>query len=189
MARSGITKAQVRAIRDSLLAQGLHPSADAVRHGLGDVGSKSTIHRFLTELRDEDDTPGIRREDTAGALAGLVEQLAERLHADAEGRLHALRLQHEQVLRDKDRELAALRATVAALSARLARQEDEAAFTMPANRALPSGGLNGFGHFGGMQLDTRGSGQDGSPFNAIRTAARSQAPDLGRAWLGGVLPN
>jgi hypothetical protein len=54
MARKGLTKSQVRATRDALLAEGRYPSVDAVRQALGDSGSKSTIHRFLKELRDEE---------------------------------------------------------------------------------------------------------------------------------------
>lgn len=187
MARSGITKSQVRAIRDGLLAQGLHPSVDAVRHGLGDVGSKSTIHRLLRELREEEggDAPGIRRDDTAGALAALVDELAGRLHADAEGRMQALRLQHAQALAAKDRELAALRETVAALSDRLQRLEDDAPLAVPPRRGTPLGGFRGFGSFDSMLLNTRSPGHGGSPFTAVRTAARSQAPDLDGAWLGG----
>ena len=194
MARSGITRAQVRAIRDGLLAQGVHPSVDAVRHGLGDVGSKSTIHRFLKELREEEggDAAGIRREDTAGALAALVEQLAARLHADAEGRMQALRLEHAQALAGKDRELAALRSTVAALSARLERWEREAASEVPedgAPRFADAGRLRGFGSFDSMLLNTRSAGLDGSPFNAARRAARSDAPDAGHAWPRGWAAN
>ena len=66
MARSGLTKSQVREARDRLLAEGRHPSVDAVRHALGDSGSKSTIHKYLKELRSEDGggdvTPGLRRD-------------------------------------------------------------------------------------------------------------------------------
>lgn len=187
MARSGITKAQVRAIRDGLLAQGVHPSVDAVRHGLGDVGSKSTIHRLLKELREEEggDAPGMRRDETAGALAALVDELAGRLHAEAEGRMQALRLQHAQALAAKDRELEALRETVAALSDRLQRLEDDALFAVAPRRGTPLGGFRGFGSFDSMLLNTRSPGHGGSPFTAVRTAARSQAPDLDGAWLGG----
>lgn len=181
MARSGITKKQVRAIRDDLLAQGLHPSVDAVRHGLGDVGSKSTIHRLLKELREEEggDAPGIRREDTAGALAALVEQLADRLHADAQARMQALRQEHAQALAGKDRELAALRETVAALTERLQRLKSDPGF----GAELPGGWdtqprrqVSGYGNFDSMLLNSRSARCNSSPFSMARMTARSEHP-------------
>ena len=50
MARAGLYKTEVQTARDSLIAQGKHPSVDAVRVALGNTGSKSTIHRYLKEL-------------------------------------------------------------------------------------------------------------------------------------------
>ncbi|MBW8896957.1 MAG: DNA-binding protein [Massilia sp.] len=121
MARSGLTKSQVREARDRLLAEGRHPSVDAVRHALGDSGSKSTIHKYLKELRSEDGggdvAPGLRREDTGRALHALVDQLADRLHADFDERMLLLRAAHDDALRERDRELAELRNTVATLTA------------------------------------------------------------------------
>jgi DNA-binding IclR family transcriptional regulator len=35
------------------MAQGQHPSIDAIRIALGNTGSKSTIHRYLKELEEE----------------------------------------------------------------------------------------------------------------------------------------
>nr|WP_308632628.1 DNA-binding protein [Massilia sp. YIM B02763] len=190
MARSGITKSQVRAIRDGLLAQGLHPSVDAVRHGLGDVGSKSTIHRLLRELREEEeggDAPGMRREDTAGALAALVEQLADRLHADAEGRMQALRQEQAQALADKDRELAALREKVRSLAEQVELLQSqppfaaaEAEWSPPRSQHVPYD--TGFGSFDSMLLSSRSSGRQRSPFETARSAARSWHPTLPRTW-------
>lgn len=54
MARIGVYKSDVKKARESLLAQGKHPSLDAVRIALGNTGSKSTIHRFLRELEAEE---------------------------------------------------------------------------------------------------------------------------------------
>jgi hypothetical protein len=102
MARTGLTKSQVRETRDQLLAEGRYPSVDAVRHALGDTGSKSTIHKHLKELAEEDNRVGLKREDTTRSLHALVEQLAEQLHQDAERR-------YEAQLEQKDQELAALR--------------------------------------------------------------------------------
>lgn len=187
MARSGLTKAQVRSVRDRMLADGKYPSVDAVRHALGDSGSKSTIHKYLRELRDEDPDAGLEREDTEDALRAAVGQLAERLHASADARVKtrvaALQAAHEQVLREKDAELAALRATVAALTARVALLE---AFGESGDGDDTLGGAQrgwrtprpgqahaGFGRFDSGLLSSR-SGQGGSsPFDMIRTVARS----------------
>lgn len=187
MARSGLSKSQVRETRDRLVAEGRYPSVDAVRHALGDVGSKSTIHRFLKELRDEEPDGGIRREDTAGALQALVEQLTERLHADAEQRLRRMREEHERVLHDKERELAELRGAVARLGARLAflENQDEPAPARADGWSRAAGGraslVEGFGKFDGL-LSSRSPGRDISPFNMARSFARTDAGELDSLW-------
>jgi len=123
MARTGLTKSQVRACRDRLLAEGRYPSVDALRQALGDTGSKSTIHRLLKELAGEDagagTDAGLNREDTARSLHDIVEQLADRLHDDARQRIRRLEAAHAQALREKESELAALRAAIARLEARV----------------------------------------------------------------------
>jgi len=176
MARSGLTKSQVREARDRLLAEGRHPSVDALRRALGDVGSKSTIHKYVKELRNEDGDAGIRREDTGRALQALVDELADRLHADTDARLRQLRLEHEQALRERDRELAALRSTVATLTARVRQLEAEAQFgadEAPLRHWRDRHGLGGFGQFDMSLLNSRSFVADVSPFDLIRAAARS----------------
>jgi chromosome segregation ATPase len=177
MARSGLTKSQVREARDRLLAEGRHPSVDALRHALGDVGSKSTIHKYVKELRNEDGDAGTRREDTGRALQALVDELADRLHADTDERLRQLRLDHEQALRERDRELAALRSTVATLTARVRQLETEAQFgaeEAPLRHWHDrQAGTGGFGQFGMSLLNSRSFVADVSPFDLIRAAARS----------------
>jgi chromosome segregation ATPase len=84
MARIGLDKAAVRRARDGLLAQSLYPSVDAVRVALGNTGSKTTIHKYLKELDEE---AGSGKGSISDALQDLVERLAERLHAEADGRL------------------------------------------------------------------------------------------------------
>mgnify|MGYP003344303387 CR=1 FL=1 len=56
MARAGLSRLDVKRARDSLAAQGQHPSIDAIRIALGNTGSKTTIHRYLKELEEEEDT-------------------------------------------------------------------------------------------------------------------------------------
>jgi hypothetical protein len=182
MARSGLTKSQVRTVRDRMLAEGKYPSVDAVRHALGDSGSKSTIHKYLRELRDEDPDAAIGRDDTEDALRGMVAQLSERLHADAEDRFKtraaALQAAHEAQLREKAEEVAALRASVAALTARLEqlqqRQADNGSWDwslqgLPGREMRPG---SGFG-FDSALLSSRSGQRDSSPFGMIRTVARS----------------
>lgn len=112
MARAGIYKWDVKAARDQLLKDGRHPSVDAIRAALGDTGSKSTIHRYLKELEQEEGAPG-----TAGiseAIQGLVAQLVERLQHEAEVELKAATSRY-----DADR--AALRTQVGASQAEVER--------------------------------------------------------------------
>jgi hypothetical protein len=181
MARSGLTKSQVRTVRDRLQAEGRYPSVDAVRHALGDVGSKSTIHKYLKALRDEDTGAVIQRDDTEDALRAVVEQLADRLHTQAEARVRALQAAHAQALRDKQAELAALQGTVAALNARIALLEEQAlvrtardALDDRAAPALASArSAAGFGRFDSGLLSSRSAHGDSSPFGMVRGAARS----------------
>lgn len=182
MARSGLTKSQVRTVRDRMLAEGKYPSVDAVRHALGDSGSKSTIHKYLRELRDEDPDAAIGRDDTEDALRGMVAQLAERLHANAEdrikARIDAAQAAHDALMREKEAELAALRDTVAVLTARVALLETQAlAGDSGWAPRRPRQASDGFGRFDSALLSSRSGpgagGVAGSAFDLIRSASRS----------------
>jgi chromosome segregation ATPase len=83
MARSGLYKSDVQKARDALLAQGKHPSLDAVRIELGNTGSKSTIHKYLKELETEDGGADGRKASVSEAVQDLAERLASQLHAEA----------------------------------------------------------------------------------------------------------
>ncbi|MDN4035452.1 DNA-binding protein [Massilia sp. YIM B02443] len=179
MARTGLSKAQVRACRDELLAQGRHPSADAVRTALG-TGSKSTIHRYLKELAAEAPDAAMQRQQTAHTLQSLVEELAERLHLDAEHDMHDLRAlcaNYEAQLQEKERQLAALRGTVAALNARLeslaqgADQDGQAA--------------SGHGGFGGLLPNPVLGARGPSPFSIMLSSGRSEVFDIERLGPAG----
>lgn len=86
MARAGLYKSDVKKARDSLLAQSMYPSVDAVRVALGNTGSKTTIHKYLKELDEEEGGPA--RKNTIGdALQDLVERLAARLQDEADTRV------------------------------------------------------------------------------------------------------
>jgi len=172
MARTGITKTQVRTIRDQLLAQGRYPSADAVRAALGDTGSKSTIHRYLKELAAEEQTG---HPAAVPGLQDLVERLAAQVHAETERRLDTLRAAHALALRQKDAELAGLRNTVAALSARLQARDDTPQPAAPRESAQV---INGFGHFGDLLSNSRSGRDETSVFNLVRAGGRSNLLQL-----------
>lgn len=87
MARGGINKAVVQKARQALLARGVHPSIDAVRIELGNTGSKTTIHRYLKELDNQYPAAPASTPNLSGALATLVEQLAEQLQAEGQVRI------------------------------------------------------------------------------------------------------
>lgn len=170
MARTGLTKAEVKASRERLLAEGRYPSVDAVRHDLG-TGSKSTIHKHLKELQDAgSQTGGIKRDDTERSLHTLVEQLAGRLHDDAERRVRELRAEHQQALQAKERELAELRRTVERLTARIDELE------IGAHDELPHEG--GFGDFSNLFASSRGGQRDDTAFNIILSGGRSATIDF-----------
>jgi hypothetical protein len=65
MARTGLYKSEVKKARDTLLAMGRRPSVDAVRVELGNTGSKTTIHKYLKELEEEDGAPRCLRARSA----------------------------------------------------------------------------------------------------------------------------
>ncbi|MYM22249.1 hypothetical protein GTP46_06290 [Duganella sp. FT135W] len=163
MARTGLTKSQVRETRDQLLAEGRYPSVDAVRHALGDTGSKSTIHKHLKELAEEDNSAGLKREDTSRSLQALVEQLADKLHLDAERRYQAQ-------LEQKDQELAALRHEIERLRARVEGLEIDAYASQPHD--------HGFGQFGHMQSSLRCGINDSTPFSMLMNGGRSAVVDF-----------
>ncbi|MCC8623146.1 DNA-binding protein [Xanthomonas vesicatoria] len=60
------------------------PSVDAVRVALGNTGSKTTIHRYLKELEEEEGQRPGAKVAIGDALQDLVSRLAERLHAEAD---------------------------------------------------------------------------------------------------------
>ena len=81
MARGGIYKSEVLRARDKLLATGRHPSIDSIREELGHTGSKSTIHRYLKEIEEEEGgVSGGTRVAVSEAIQDLVERLAARLN-------------------------------------------------------------------------------------------------------------
>lgn len=115
MARSGISKEEVRIARQSVLARGEHPSIDALRVELGNTGSKSTIHRLLKELDSEQ-----RGNPAAGLgeeLAALVGQLAARLQREARAAVAGERSELARQRQEQLQELQLARQRIAELQA------------------------------------------------------------------------
>ncbi|MFZ6659081.1 DNA-binding protein [Undibacterium sp. TJN19] len=87
MGRTGLHKTDVEKARNSILAQGRHPSVDAVRIALGNTGSKTTISKYLRELEAESGGPVDRKTSISSALQNLVVQLAAQLEIEASSRI------------------------------------------------------------------------------------------------------
>lgn len=98
MARSGIYKSEVIRARERLLAQGRHPSLDAIRIELGNTGSKSTIQRYLKEIEEEEGGKTGGKVALSEAIQDLVLRLAERVQDEGDQRIVALNAQHAQEL-------------------------------------------------------------------------------------------
>ena len=120
MARTGLTRMDVKRARDALLAQGQHTSIDAIRIALGNTGSKTTIHRYLKELEEEDGTSLTRAASLSDAIQDLVARLAARLHEEAQ-ELVDTQAAAAATQREQGRaEITRLAGEVATLSAQLA---------------------------------------------------------------------
>lgn len=139
MARAGIYKTDVKQARDSLLAQRIHPSVDAVRIALGNTGSKTTIHRYLKELEHEDGGATNTKATISEALQDMVERLSDRLHEEANAQLDAIRAEqqaqqrsHSEALASARRDTDQLQETVQRLEQLLAEEQAAHAYTREA---------------------------------------------------------
>ena len=84
MARTGLYKSQVKTARDTLIAQGKHPSVDAIRIVLGNTGCKTTIHKYLKELEEEGGGVVDGQISLSESIQSLVSHLAAQLQDEAE---------------------------------------------------------------------------------------------------------
>lgn len=104
MARGGINKVLVKQARDAILTKGHNPSIDAVRIALGNTGSKTTIHRHLKEIEEEE---GTRLDDEAllsSTLKDMIANMASQLHEEANSIVDQSKAQYEsQILSWKER--------------------------------------------------------------------------------------
>lgn len=126
MARTGLYKSEVKKARESLLAQGRHPSVDAIRIELGNTGSKSTIHKYLKELEMEDGGIADRKPSISEALHDLVARLAVQLEQEANERISEAQMQSTEKERQLSATIAALNAANDALSNQLMAAETRA---------------------------------------------------------------
>lgn len=108
MARAGLYQSEVKKARDALIAQGKHPSVDAVRVALGNTGSKTTIHKYLKELGEAEGEAGGREASISEALQDLVARLAAQLHEESHARIAEVEAQSLEKDRRRAESLAAL---------------------------------------------------------------------------------
>lgn len=113
MARGGIYKSEVIRARDRLLASGRNPTVDAVRAELGDTGSKTTIHRYLKEIEEEEGGKTGTKIAISESLQDLVGRLAARLQEEADTRINELATQHSARVKQLSDAAEALRSELA----------------------------------------------------------------------------
>ncbi|KWN21771.1 integrase [Burkholderia territorii] len=115
------------------MARGQHASIDAVRVALGNTGSRSTIHRYLQELEEEDELGSARlarAESLSAPIQALVGQLAAQLQAEAqkivEEKEAAAAIERQQAATERGHlvaELDRLRAQLAETNAALSHEQ------------------------------------------------------------------
>jgi chromosome segregation ATPase len=128
MARSGIYKSEVVRARNNLIAQGRHPSIDAVRVELGNTGSKATIHRYLREIEEEDKGKTQERGVALSeALQSLTLRLAEQLQDEADQQVLLAKSTHASELKVVQDSLQAAQAETQSLKGKLAESQKDAA--------------------------------------------------------------
>ncbi|MBV8625770.1 MAG: DNA-binding protein [Herbaspirillum sp.] len=136
MARTGLYKSEIKIARDSLLAQGKHPSVDAVRIALGNTGSKSTIHKYLKELEQEDGGTEVGKPSISDALQDLVARLAAGLQQEADARIEAAQAGHDTASALQQAEKDALQQANQMLASQLEAVRAELHAQTTANAAL-----------------------------------------------------
>src|SRR3546814_11028785 len=115
MARGGLYKSDGQKARATLPVQGKHPSIDALRVALGNTGSKTTIHRYLKELEEEEGAGVGAKVAVSDALQDLIGRLAGRLHEEAEALVAEARQRFDAQLQERSQALERLQQETAAL--------------------------------------------------------------------------
>jgi DNA repair exonuclease SbcCD ATPase subunit len=128
MARGGIYKSEVARARANLIAQGRHPSIDAVRIELGNTGSKATIHRYIKEIEEEESGKSKGRGVALSeALQNLTLRLAEQLQDEADAQVLLAKAAHATELKAGQDALQAAQAEIQSLRKSLAESQKETA--------------------------------------------------------------
>lgn len=86
---------------------------------MGNTGSKTTIHKYLKELEEENGGNIERKTSISEALQDLVARLAVQLEAEASNRITELELRHSEKDRLHEAEIAALTAKNATIQEKL----------------------------------------------------------------------
>lgn len=167
MARTGLDKAEVKRASEMLVAQGRYPSVDAVRVALGNTGSKTTIHKYLKELDVEAGRITLAQAGTARTLQDMVDELAARLHADADARVEQVRSDYEQQLQRNSEQMAVMREQIDQLSVALRQAEALAHDAGVATLPHKPDRLPGFGIFGSLISSNRSGKQGRSRFSDL----------------------
>lgn len=97
--RSGLYKSDVQSALNNLVAKGINPSVDAIRIELGNTGSKSTIHKYLKEIKEDHPNLGLKKVSVSNTILNLVEQLAAQLDAEKTEGIQEVRIESEEKAR------------------------------------------------------------------------------------------
>ncbi len=95
MARTGITKDDVKDARQRLLDEGQSVTLDSLRIELGNTGSRSTIQRWLRELENDDSTLLQNEQLLTEMIKTTVLQLARRLQEEALAKVEQAEAMHK----------------------------------------------------------------------------------------------
>ena len=115
MARTGLYKSEVKRARETLLAQSKYPSVDAVRVELGNTGSKTTIHKYLKELEEEDGGATRHKIEISEALQNLIARLSSQLQDEANVQVNEIRAESGSKDRQHGEQLLALHTEIEAI--------------------------------------------------------------------------
>ena len=122
MARSGINKSEVFNARAALISKGKNPSIDAIRIELGNTGSKSTIHRYLQEIEQEN----AAQLDDEALLSKPIKELITKLTSTLKQEAQSVIDESEQAYK---RQIDCLRNELSATNKQLSETNEKLVYT------------------------------------------------------------